>query len=151
MCEHTQPLIISPQSELSKLTCFNETVYTINENLQTGQGEGNYNFSFEAHKKEGTLASIPMGRDFFQDEIKGIASPEMLVKTPRFTLEPIFDEMTANTFSIIQKNWSETIPQGFIEALGSIFNLPRDESWISAVILTDTEIKLTIDSVKIRG
>jgi len=127
-----------------------ETVYMINENLQAGHGEGNYKFSFEAHKKEGSLASIPMGRDFFRDEIKGMASPELLKKIPRFTLEPIYDEMIANKFAIIIKNWSETIPQGFIETLGSTLDLPRDESLISAILL-DVEIKLTIDSVKIRG
>jgi hypothetical protein len=129
----------------------NETVYMINENLQAGYGEGNYNFSFEVHKKEGSLASIPMGRDFFRDEIKGMASPELLTKTPRFTLVPIFDEMVANKFAILLKNWSETIPQGFIETLGSTLDLPRDESLISANIIPNVEIKLTIDSVKIRG
>ncbi len=127
-----------------------ETVYIINEHLQPGHGEGNYKFSFEAHKKEGSLASILMGRDFFRDEIKGMASPELLKKTPRFTLEPIYDEMIANKFAIIIRNWSETIPQGFIETLGSTLDLPRDESFISAMIKLDIEIKLTVDSVKIR-
>jgi len=133
-----------------KMQSDDETVYILNENLQAGQGEGIYKFSFEAHKKEGSLASIPMGRDFFKDEIKGMASPELLKKTPRFTLEPIFDEMIANKLAIIVKSWSETIPQDFIETLGSTLDLPRDESLISAIILLDGEIKLTINSVKIR-
>ncbi|MHA2061584.1 MAG: hypothetical protein ACW963_04755 [Candidatus Sifarchaeia archaeon] len=128
-----------------------ETVYIINENLQTGHGEGIYKFTFEAHKKEGSKASIPMGRDFFRDEIKGMASPELLKKTPRFTLEPIYDEMIANKLATIIKHWSETIPQGFIETLGSTLDLPRDESLISVTIILDAKIKLTIDSVKIRG
>lgn len=128
-----------------------ETIYMMNENLQAGHGEGIYKFSFEAHKKEGSKASIPMGRDFFRDETKGMASPELLKKTPRFTLEPIYDEMIATKFVTIIKNWSGTIPQGFIETLGSTLDLPRDESLISAMITTDIEIKLTIDSVKIRG
>jgi hypothetical protein len=59
--------------------------------------------------------------------------------------------MIAKKFAIIIKNWSETIPKGFIETLGSTFDLPRDESLISAMIILDVEIKLTIDSVKIRG
>jgi hypothetical protein len=127
-----------------------ETVYMINESLQTGHGEGIYKFSFEAHKKEGPKASIPMGRDFFRDEIKGMASPELLKKTPRFTFEPIYDEMIANKFAIIIKKWSDTIPKGFIETLGSTLDLPRDDSLISAMIILDVEIKLTVDSVKIR-
>lgn len=128
-----------------------ETVYTINENLEVGHGEGNYKFSFEAKKKEGSLASIPMGRDFFKDEIKGMASPELLKKPPRFTLEPIYDEMIANKFAIVVKSWSETIPQGFIEAIGSTLDLPGNESLISVTIKLGEEIKLTIDLVKIRG
>ena len=127
-----------------------ETVYIINENLDAGFGEGIYKFSFEAHKREGSLASIPMGKDFFRDEIKGMASPEILKKTPRFTFEPIYDEMVANKLATIIKNWSATIPQGFIETLGSTLDLPRDESLISAIIQLDAEIKLTITSVKIR-
>ncbi len=127
-----------------------ETVYTIIENLQAGHGEENYKFSFEAKKKEGSLASLPLGRDFFRDEIKGMASPDLQKKVPRFTLEPIYDEMIANRLAIILKSWSETIPQGFIETLGSTLDLPRDESLISASILLDVEIKLSIDSVKIR-
>ena len=129
----------------------NETVYVINETLQAGHGEGTYKFLFEAHKKEGSLASIPMGRDFFRDEIKGMASPELLKKIPRFTLEPIYDEIKVNKLAIVLKSLSETIPQGFIETLGSTLDLPKDESLMSAVILIDVEIKLKIDSVKIRG
>jgi len=78
-----------------------------------------------------------------------MASPELLKKTPRFTFEPIYDEMIANKFAIIIKKWSDTIPKGFIETLGSTLDLPRDDSLISAMIL-GVEIKLTIDSVKIR-
>ncbi|WP_287582955.1 hypothetical protein [Candidatus Borrarchaeum sp.] len=133
-----------------KLQSYDETVYMINENLQVGHGEGIYKFSFETYKKEGSKASIPMGRDFFRDEIKGMASPELLKKTPRFTLEPIYDEMHANKLAIIIKSWSETIPQGFIETLGSTLDLPRDVSLISAIRLLDGEIRLTINSVKIR-
>jgi len=133
-----------------KMQSDDQTVYIINENLQAGHEEGIYNFSFEAYKKGGSLASIPMGRDFFRDEIKGMASPELLKKTPRFTLEPIYDELIANKLAIKAKSWSETIPQGFIETLGSTLDLPRDESLISATIQLDVEIKLTINSVKIR-
>jgi hypothetical protein len=46
-----------------------KTVYIINESLQAGHGEGIYKFTLEAHKKEGSKASIPMGRDFFRDEV----------------------------------------------------------------------------------
>lgn len=144
-------LVKKLDDDAQKMQSDDKTVYIINESLQTGHREGIYKFSFEAHKKEGSLASIPMGRDFFRDEIKGMASPELLKKTPRFTLEPIYDEMIANKLAIIIKNWAETIPLGFIDTLGSTLDLPRDVSLISAMIIQDVEIKLKIESVRIRG
>ena len=134
---------------VQKMQDDDETVYTIYENLEIGQGEDNYKFSFEARIKEGPLASTPIGREFFRDEVKGMASPELLKKTPRFTLETIYDEMRANKLAIMIKSWSETIPQGFIEAIGSTLDLPKEESLISAMIKPGEEIKLTIDFAKI--
>jgi len=66
-------------------------------------------------------------------------------------LEPIHKEMEASELAAILQRWSETIPKGYIETIGNVLLLPKDDKWISANINPKKEIKITMDFVRIKG
>ena len=66
-------------------------------------------------------------------------------------LEPIHKEMEASELAAILQRWSETIPKGYIETIGNVLLLPKDDKWISTNINPKKEIKITMDFVRIKG
>jgi len=133
------------------------STYVVNEVLEPGRGEGNYKLVFHAKKKGGfgfLKAAIEVAKGAMYGDLGwGIrrAADEIIQEKVRYTLEPIKREVKGSEIAPILKRWAETIPQGFIETIGSTLTLPKDPSWISAKINPGKEIRLVIDFAKIRG
>lgn len=130
--------------------------YTVHEYLEPGHGEGNYKLEFYAKKKGGfsllsTVANIARGAMY--GGIEGVlrrAVYEVSSRKFRATFEPIDQEMTGSEIAALLKRWSETIPKGFIETIGSTLLLPSDPSYISAKIKPGKEIRIVIDFAKLK-
>jgi len=130
--------------------------YTVHESLEPGHGEGNYRLEFYAKKKGGfgllsTVTNIAKGAMY--GGIEGAlrrAVYEVSSRKFRATFEPIDQDMTSSEIAALLKRWSETIPKGFIETIGSTLLLPSDPSYISAKIKPGKEIRIVIDFAKLK-
>lgn len=130
--------------------------YTVHESLEPGHGEGNYKLEFYAKKKGGfgllsTVANIAKGAMY--GGIEGAfrrAVYEVSSRKFRATFEPIDQEMTGSEIAVLMKRWSETIPKGYIETIGSTLLLPDDPSYISAKIKPGKEIRILIDFARLK-
>lgn len=137
--------------------------YTVDESCTPGRGEGCYTFSFMAKKKGGFgklraavsaakvgLAAMRGGEISAAQEALGEAS-KLGEEKYRASLEPIHSEMRGHEIAPILRRWSMTIPEGFIETIGSTLALPDDKSWISAHIKPGKEIRIRMDFAKVKG
>ena len=130
--------------------------YEVKEELEPGRGEGNYKFYFHAKKKGGfgllkTVANIARGAMY--GGVEGAfwrAIGEAERRQYRKTMGLIEKEFNGSQIAAILKRWAETMPQGFIETIGSDLILPKDLSWITATIKPGKEIKLTMDYARLR-
>lgn len=137
--------------------------YTVDESCTPGRGEGCYTFSFMAKKKGGFgklraavsaakvgLAAVRGGEISAAQEALGEAS-KVGEERYKASLEPIHSEMLGHEIAPILRRWAMTIPEGFIETIGSTLALPEDKSWISSNIKPGKEIRLRIDFAKVKG
>jgi len=130
--------------------------YEVHEFLEPGHGEGNYKFVFKAKKKGGfgfLKAAVRVAKGAMYGGLSGIiqeASYEVQRQMYRATFEPIDRSMRGSEIAALLRRWSETIPKGYIEAIGSTINLPESSSFISAKISPRKEISITIDFAKLR-
>ncbi|MFX1487014.1 MAG: hypothetical protein ACFFBS_07985 [Promethearchaeota archaeon] len=142
--------------------------YAVDERCTPGRGEGCYTFSFLAKKKGGfgklraAVSAAKVGlaaiRGGDVGEAVGGAAQEAVGEAAKLgeekyqaSLVPIHSEMLGHEISPILRRWAMTIPEGFIETIGSTLALPDDKSWISAQIKPGKEIRLRIDFAKVKG
>ena len=130
--------------------------YSVHELLKPGHGEGNYRFEFYAKKKGGfrllsTVANIAKGAMYggVEGAIQS-AFYEVSKRKFRATFEPIDQDMTGSEIATLMKRWSETIPQGYIETIGSNLLLPDDPDYISAKIKPGKEIRIVVDFARLK-
>ncbi len=130
--------------------------YTVHESLEPGHGEGNYKLEFYAKKKGGfgLLSAVAnIAKSAMYGGVEGVlrsAVYEVASRKFRATFEPIDQDMTGSEIAALLKRWSETIPKGFIETIGSTLLLPSDPSYISAKIKAGKEIRIVIDFAKLK-
>jgi|Deesub1362B_J571_1020462.scaffolds.fasta_scaffold08871_2 hypothetical protein len=136
------------------------STYHVDELLEPGHGEGNYKFTFRAKKKGGfgllkTVASVArVAKGAMYGGIEGAlwrAAYEVERRTYRATFEPIKKDMKGKEIAALLKRWSDTIPQGYIETIGSTINLPENPDFISAKISVGKEISIIIDFARLRS
>jgi len=134
--------------------------YIVKEHLTTGRGEGNYRLEFHAKKKGGfgfgeiikSAAKIAAGTALWgASGFRYRTAREADKYLRRYTLEPIEETVKGSEIASILYRWAETIPQGFIETIGSDLLLPEEDKYISATIKPGKEIKITIDFAKLKG
>ncbi len=135
-------------------------IYKVREELTVGRGEGNYKLYFEAKKKGGfglfgaikAIADVATGALYGGAEGAFWRAIGVAERTAyRSSFEPIEREMKGTDIAAILNRWAETIPQGFLETIGSDLVLPDDPKWFSMTLKPGKEIKITVDFVKLRS